>query len=336
MTGDRIDQDRLTAAAAGVDAPDVVIACSQGGERLVATGGTAGRDASAIADLRYEIGSASKTFTGLLLAQLNHRGVLSLADPLTRHLPAGRAHARRDAIALFHLITHTAGLPRLPGDLARYRLPFWFGNPYDGYTTGQLLDAFTGTRPTGRPGTRWCYSNFGVALLGAALARATTTPFERLLTDEILVTVGLKDTALAPQGEGRDATGHGWRGERPVPPFDAGAFAAAGAVRATADDLLTYLEAHLEPDRVPPLSDALRFVRKTAVRRGFRHQHSHTLTWFQHEYDDGPVFFHAGATFGQEAFLGFRPATGTAVVALDTRRYRYGSTLQQRAYELLT
>ncbi|MFC4852987.1 serine hydrolase domain-containing protein [Actinophytocola glycyrrhizae] len=329
-----IDRDRLAAAAAAIDAPDVVIACSQHGERMVATGGTAaGRDPATVAAARYEIGSASKTFTGLLLAQLSRRHVVKLSDPVTWYLPPRRAHARRDAIALFHLVTHTSGLPRLPPDLFRRGLPHWFTNPYAGYTTEQLVDAFTSTRPVGRPGTRWRYSNFGVAMLGTALTEATGTPFEPLLTEEILSPLGLKDTALTPQPG--DATGHGYRGRRPTPAFDAGIFAAAGAVRATADDLLTYLETHLDPDRVPALSEALRFVQRTAVRRGLRKQHHHSLCWFVHEYDDGPVFFHAGATPGQEAFVGFRPATGTAVVVLGTRRYRYGSSLQQQAYALL-
>lgn len=335
MTADCLDQDRLAAAVAAIDAPDVVIACSRAGERLVATGGTAGRDASVLVNLRFEIGSASKTFTGLLLARLAHRGVLGLADPVTHHLPPRHRLARHDAITLFHLVTHTSGLPRLPRDLYRHGLPRWRTNPYAGYPPGRLVDAFASTRPIRRPGTRWHYSNFGVALLGLALARAATTPFDTLLTEEILVPLGLTGTALVPQAA-QDATGHGYRASRRVPAFDAGAFTAAGAVRATPGDLLTYLEAHLDPDRVPPLAEALRAVAKPAVRHGLRKRRSRTLTWFQHPHDDGPILFHGGATPGQEALLGFHPATRTAVVALSTRRYRPGSTLQQRAYELLT
>ncbi|TDV46879.1 serine hydrolase domain-containing protein [Actinophytocola oryzae] len=336
MTAARLDQHRLAGVLGQINAPDVVIACSRRGERMIAIGGTARRDPVMLANLHYEIGSASKTFTGLLLARLTHLGVLGLADPLTWHLRLRQGHAHRDAITLFHLITHTSGLPRLPRDLYRHGLPRWFTNPYAGYTTEQLITAFAGTRPSGEPGRRWHYSNFGVALLGAALAYTTATPFDQLLSREILGPLGLAGTALSPWGPAYDAVGHGYRTHRTVPPFDAGAFAAAGAVRATPGDLLTYLEAHLNPNRVLPLSEALRTVRRTAVRRGFRHQHTHTLAWFEHPYADGSIFFHAGATPGQEAFLGFRPSTGTAVVALGTRRYRVSSGLGQRAYELLT
>jgi CubicO group peptidase (beta-lactamase class C family) len=336
MTADHLDQDRLTTLAVGIDAPDVVIACSRRGERVFATGGSSGRDASVLMNLRYEIGSASKTFTGLLLAHLAHRGALGLDDPVAQHLPVPRGHARRDSITLFHLVTHTSGLPRLPRDLYRHGLPRWLVNPYAGYSTAKLVDAFARSRPGHRPGTHWRYSNFGVALLGPAIAGAAGSPFEQLLAEEILNPLGLTDTALTPQGPDRDVTGHGYRPGRTVPAFDAGAFTAAGAVRATPGDLLTYLEAHVRPDRVTPLEDALSEAQKPAVRRGFRRRNSHTLTWFHHPYDESPILFHSGATPGQEAFLGFRPATQTAVVALSTRRYRPGSPLQQLAYELLT
>jgi CubicO group peptidase (beta-lactamase class C family) len=335
MTAARLDQDRLAATAAGIEAPDVVIACSQHGQRTLVTAGTARRDPATLANLRYEIGSASKTFTGLLLAHLAHRRIVDLTDPLARYLSPRSGHTHGDAISLFHLITHTSGLPRQPRDLYRHALPRWLTNPYAGYTTDRLVDAFASTRLSGRPGACWRYSNFGAALLGPALARATATPFEPLLTENILVPLRLTSTALAPHGQAHDATGHGYRTGRIVPAFDAAAFVAAGAVRATPGDLLTYLEAHLYPDRVPALEQALRRVREPAIRRGLRYQHSHTLTWFRHPYDDGPIFFHGGATLGQEAFIGFRPATRTAVVAVSTRRYRPGGNLQKRAYELL-
>ncbi|UVS78489.1 serine hydrolase [Actinokineospora sp. UTMC 2448] len=336
MTAAALDADRLTAAVADTDIPDVVLACSRGGQRMVVTGGTSGRDASARASLRYEIGSVSKTFTGLLLAQLAAEGVLGLADPAVRHLPIGPGSARRDAITLFHLITHTSGLPRLPTDFYRHALPRWFTNPYAGYTTERLLAAFARSRPLSKPGTRWRYSNFGVAVLGHAITGAAHEPFERLVTEQVLAPLGLTETALAPQVDPAvDAVGHGFRSQRRVPLFDPAAFTAAGAVRAAPDDLLTYLEAHLHPESVPALEQALRMVRRPAVRHGFGQRHTHTLTWFAHSYDDGPVLFHSGGTPGQEAFLGFRPATDTAVVALGTRRYRPGKNLQQVAYDLL-
>jgi hypothetical protein len=72
------------------------------------------------------------------------------------------------------------------------------------------------------------------------------------------------------------------------------------------------------------------------LRRGPGHRHTRTLAWFHHPGDDGgPVCFHAGATAEQEAFLGFRPGTGTALVALATRRRTRRTSLVPTAYALL-
>jgi CubicO group peptidase (beta-lactamase class C family) len=324
---------QLAAAVDTVDAPDAVFAVSRNGHRVIRCGGTALPPPTPRQDLRYELGSASKTFTGLLLAQLIRRGLLSGGEPaLTCLDPARRTGAA--PVTLAHLLTHTAGLPALPADFYVRALPAWRTTPYARYPAARVVDAFLRHRPGRRPGTRWRYSNFGVAVLGHAVAAATGTPWEDLLTDHILRPLDLCDTALRARGPDTDAVGHGKDGRTPVPAFDAGGFQAAGAVRATPPGLLTFLEAHLDPSG-SPLAGALRSVRTPVLRRGQGHRHVHTMAWFRHPTDAGPMYFHGGATLGQQAFLGFRPDTGTAVAALCTRRFRAHDPFVATAYALL-
>ncbi|MGD9485005.1 serine hydrolase domain-containing protein [Streptomyces sp. TRM70308] len=329
---------RVREAARAVDGPDVVLAVSRDGERYAHTGGSGPEPPEGRAHQRYEIGSASKTFTVLLLAALAHAGRVRLHDPVTAHLPGPPApHRHRAAITLAHLATHTAGLPRLPHDAAFWRqaLPAWHTNPYARYGAGALLAAFARARPRHRPGTRWWYSNFGVALLGQALAHTCGTAYADLLTDRVLAPLGLGGTGLHPGTAGRDATGHR-RDGTPAPPLRMAGFAPAGAVRATPDDLLGYLEAHLDPARAPaPLAGALRAVSRPVLVRGVTRRQTHTLTWYHHGDGADAVRCHAGGTLGHEAFLGFRPATRTAVVALATRRWTRASALGPAALALL-
>ncbi|MFJ1969652.1 serine hydrolase [Streptomyces sp. NPDC087903] len=118
------------------------------------------------------------------------------------------------------------------------------------------------------------------------------------------------------------------------PAFDAGGFRAAGAVRATPRDLLTFLEAHLAPPP-EPLAGALLSMHTPVLRRGLDRRHVHTVGWFRHPTDGGSMYFHSGAPPGQQAFLGFRPDTGTAVAALCTRRFRAHGPFVAAAYALL-
>ncbi|MFG2795640.1 serine hydrolase domain-containing protein [Streptomyces pseudovenezuelae] len=324
---------RLDAAVDAVDAPDVVFALSRHGRRTVRTGGTAPPPPVPRERLRYELGSASKTFTGLLLAQLTHAGLLSGGEPAAALLDPARRPDERP-VTLAHLITHTSGLPGLPADFFVRALPAWRTNPYARYPAERVVDAFLRHRQHRRPGTRWHYSNFGVAVLGHALAAATGTPWEELLTGQVLGPLGLSEATLVPGGPDTDATGHRRDGTTPVPPLAVGGFQAAGAVRAAPHDLLTFLEAHLDPsDR--PLAGALCAVRRPVLRRGLGHRQVHTVAWFRHPAEGGPMYFHGGATLGQQAFLGFRPDTGTALAALCTRRFRVGDAFVPTAYALL-
>ncbi|UZI30713.1 serine hydrolase domain-containing protein [Streptomyces sp. VB1] len=335
---------RLLAEAAGaIDAPDLVLAVSRHGVRTVHTGGSGEPGPVPRELLGYELGSASKPFAGLLLARLVAQGRVRYADRAADLLAPGLpVHPAVRRITLRHLLTHTSGLPGLPADFYPQAVPRWSTDPYGGYPAGRVVRAFLRARPRHRPGTRWHYSNFAVSVLGHTLAAATGTPWEVLLHQQVLAPLRLGATRVRPGPEGTEAVGHG-RDGTPVPALDTGGFTAAGAVRATPLDLLTFLEAHLE-DRPggspapldPTLAAALADVSRPLLRRGLRHAHTHTLTWFHHPSPYGPVLFHAGATLGQQAFLGFRPDTGLAVAATATRRVHRADTFVATAYGLLT
>ena len=72
-----------------------------------------GGGATPTAETRFELGSITKTFTGLLLADAVERGELALDDQLADHLPELRGTAAGD-VTLEQLATHRSGLPGVP------------------------------------------------------------------------------------------------------------------------------------------------------------------------------------------------------------------------------
>ncbi|WUH95828.1 beta-lactamase family protein [Streptomyces sp. NBC_00433] len=320
----------LESALARVRAPDVVLAVSRDGRRTYASGGTDPVPAVPREELGFALGSLSKTFTVLLLADLARDGVLGLDEPVAAHLPLPPGPAR--LITPRHLATHTSGLPRVPRDLVAGAVLHPYANGYAGYTRGRLLSALARTRVRHTPGTRWHYSNFGLALLGPLLETTAGAAFADLLADRVLRPLALTATTLGADTLPPSrvaAVGRRGDGRTPLPPTHMAAFAAAGGLLSTPGDLLTYAEALLRP------TGALRDVQVPQLRRGSAHRReTHTLTWYQHEAAGGPVLFHAGATFGQQCFLGFHPATRTAVAAFATRHDRT-SAVVGAAYRLL-
>ncbi|MEU6127025.1 serine hydrolase domain-containing protein [Streptomyces sp. NPDC047123] len=331
----------LRAAAPG--ASTVALAVRRGGEDTVlVSGDTAWHGGTAAdPDTRFEIGSLTKTFTALLLAEMAARGEVTHDDPISRFLPRSAApHLPGDRITLLHLATHTSGLPRLPPGFLRRGAPAWFSNPYADYSPADLRRALARTRSRAAPGTRMRYSNFGAGLLGELLTRAVHGPvpadrveehFAALLADRVLDPLGLTRTGCAPGGP--QATGF-WHG-RARPAWEMPVLPAAGAVRSSPRDLLTVLGALLDPAAPPALPRTLRAAladvttpRIALPRTGRRI----ALIWNIRPRPGHDLYHHSGGTRGFTTFAGFSPRTGVALAALANTAPVLTGAFIQRAY----
>ncbi|MEZ6015203.1 MAG: serine hydrolase domain-containing protein [Planctomycetota bacterium] len=219
----------------------------------------------------YELGSLSKVYTGLLLADAHLRGTARLQDTLVEHLPRGTSVPEFEGlpIRLVHLSTHTSGLGRLPSNLRAGD-----ADPYAAYDAKALYAGLAAARTSRAPGARYAYSNFAVGALGHALARAEgVDTFQELCVARLCVIHGLDDTRVSLTESQR---------ARLAPPFDAAlqagaswgfdALAAAGGLRASSADLVRFgqlfvagaahahaaacaltLEVHARPEGGPPM-----------------------------------------------------------------------------------
>jgi CubicO group peptidase (beta-lactamase class C family) len=298
--------------------PSLVLAVSVGGERHVAGVGAADSAGTAPdAHTAYEIGSISKVLTALALAEAVGRGEVALETPVRDLLPDSAMVEQHAAgpVRLWHLATHTSGLPRLAIEMG-FAPGFSMADPYALYDAAALYASLSQPRAVTAPGETFAYSNLGVGLLGHALARHAGTTYGALVADRVLGPLGMTGTALAVSDTLRRARGHDAAGE-PVSYWTfQEATAGAGGYLSTAADLLTLGEAALDPASTP-LADALalslepRFDVDDDRRIG--------LGWFLASTPgDGAqtLAFHAGGTGGFRSFLGVVPGSGVAVVAL--------------------
>lgn len=230
------------------------------------TFGAAGRlraDGAAVdADTLFEIGSITKVFTGILLADAVRRGDAALEDSIAKHLPADLlpADSVLREVTLLDLATHTSGLPRLPGNLDEGADPL---DPYAHYSTEKLYAYLKGFQKGDfESREKMSYSNFGVGLLGHLLERISGNPYETLARETIFAPLGMKDSFVQRRPEdlpadraARFAAGHS--GGKEVPHWHLDALAGAGAIVSTARDLARFVEAHWSEKTLPELRAAM-------------------------------------------------------------------------------
>jgi CubicO group peptidase (beta-lactamase class C family) len=274
-------------------------------------------------DSIYEIGSITKVFTGILLADRVKAGVVKLDDPAQKHLPDGWTMPRRDDrdITLLNLATHTSGLPKMSNGFLSVAIRH-MEDPFAYFDEDALKKGLPGTTIQYTIGARHEYSNVGVGLLGHALAHASKAEhYETLLTDRLLKPLGLSDTeiTLADAQKKRVIPGHTANGKR-QPNWTFATCSACGALKSTVGDLLRFVKINADPSG--PLKDALEMAQQNwrDIRPG---EEECGLCWIR--YVGGkkqPLkIWHNGQTGGYHSFVGFVPGRGGVAVLCNVTTF---------------
>jgi CubicO group peptidase (beta-lactamase class C family) len=264
--------------------------------------------------LCWEIGSITKVFTGILLADMSIRREVGLDDPVGLHLPdlvARRLPVVDRQPTLTDLATHTAGLPGLP--MSIYRTARASDDPYSQLTEDDVF-AYLGAK-TKRPSRRRSrYSNYGMGLLGHLLARAAGESYVTLVEERVLGPLNMTSTKIGLCAEGRP-TVQGYRKGKPTPPWTFGALEAAGGLRSTADDLITFARSCIDPP-AEAVGDALRLASQT-FHRSRLPSGNKGLGWMlrSHPKQASVATWHNGGTYGASSFLAVDAVLARAVVA---------------------
>ncbi len=294
-------------------AKGIVLGVIDKGKRRVVAYGDPGPGAKPLGpDTVFEIGSVTKVFTGILLADMDARGEVKMTAPAQAYAPAGLTFPKRNGkeITLELLASQRSGLPRLPANMK----PANQANPYADYTVAQLHTFVSGYELPRDPGASYEYSNLGLGLLGHILSSKAGKSYEQLVSERIASPLGLTMTAitLTPKMKENLAKGHDQTGN-PVANWDLPTLAGAGALRSTANDMLTFLDANMgEP--------------KTSIERAMRESHRVRasegdqgigLAWGVVKANGRTIITHDGGTGGYGAFIAFDPDREIGVVLLN-------------------
>ena len=269
-------------------------------------------------EVPFEIGSVSKTFTALLLAQAINEGRVRIADDVRRYLPGRYDNLQWSdgkPITLGELADTTSGLPdflpdpepitKLPADQQTEAASKLLAS----YSNAAFLDDLHGIKMVARPGSASRHSNVAAQLLGYIVSRLFSRPFDAVLAERIEKPNGMGSGGATPR---RRAVGYDGNGKE-APPFGGESIRPAGGLRYSGKDMARFLE--LEVKSLSPavrLSQQVRFVEAPDRQLAF--------TWVRSQPRPGIHKFRmSGGTFGSSSYVEFYPSLGYGIALMANR-----------------
>lgn len=188
----------------------------------------------------FRIASMTKSFTAMAILKLRDEGKLSLEDPVSRYVPelANLPYPTSDSqvLTVRHLLTHSEGFPE--------------DNPWGDRQLAQSDETMRAWMKAGipfstSPGTVFEYSNYGFAILGQIVAKASGRPYADYVRDNILKPLGMNSSTFEMSSVPREHIALGYRREgdawKPEPILAHGSFGAMGGLWTNAHDLARYV-----------------------------------------------------------------------------------------------
>jgi D-alanyl-D-alanine-carboxypeptidase/D-alanyl-D-alanine-endopeptidase len=281
----------------------------------------------------YEIGSISKVFTCTVLADMVLEKTLNLFDPAGTHLPPEvQMPSRNDRkITLEHLATHTSALPRMPANF-KMSDP---NNPYADYTIANMYDFLSQCTLERDIGSKYEYSNLAMGLLGHILSLKAGMSYEEMIVERIAQPLEMESTVitLTPDLKAKLAKPHNAKGE--VFLWDLPSMAGAGAIRSSADDMLTFLAANMGLIR-SDLRPAMEMAHKPRAKTDSEEM-AVGLGWHIRDNGKTKIVWHNGGTGGFRTFAGFIEEKKMGVIVLSNMNISaddIGFHLLDNAYDL--
>ena len=270
-------------------------------------------------DVRFEIGSVSKTLTALLLADAISQGRARIDDDVRHFLPPGYDNLQWSdgkAVTLGELADTTSGLPDfLPDPEPITKLPAGeqaaaASRLLASYSNKAFLEDLRHIKLVSRPGSTSRHSNVAAQLLGYVVGRLFARPFDAVLSREIEKPHGMGAGAIMSAG----ATARGYDGNgREAPPFGGESILPAGGLRYSGKDMARFLD--LETNSHSPavsLSQQVRFVEAADRQLAF--------TWVRSEPRPGVYKFRmSGGTSGSSSYMEFYPSLGYGIALMANR-----------------
>jgi D-alanyl-D-alanine carboxypeptidase len=283
--------------------------------------GNSDRESGAIPTMKSiaRVASVTKTFTATAIMQMRDASLLALDDPLLLYIPeftiAQAVAGPLESVTIRRMLTHHSGLSTEHPDLD------W--NAADFPTNEHLMDSLEKIQVVIPQDSQWKYSNLAYALLGEVVSRLSGKPYVDYVHDEIIVPVGLANTAfdLSTEQEKLKMTGYspalpGEQGFRIAPSGHLKGFTSAGQLHSNIEDLAKWIAFQLGGSPETVLSPASRKEMHRPNYVGDDWSWGQGLGWRAIRLGERVYLNHGGALHGFSTNVIFNVPERTGVITL--------------------
>jgi CubicO group peptidase (beta-lactamase class C family) len=270
-------------------------------------------------DTVFEIGSITKVFTALLLADMVDKNEVTLSDAAAKYLPPDIKVPSRNgrAITVVDLATHTSGLPFMPENAPPLNDP-----AAAKYSVADLKQYVANYNLKRDIGSEWEYSNIGYWILSEALSFRAGNDFENLVRKRVIAPLNLTNTAfaLSPKMKANIAIGHDAALQTAPDVSTLGVYSimpAAGSLYSTTNDLLRVVSVAMGYEQ-SPLAPAIETTVKT--RRPAGGASEQALAWTIVGNGEHQIIFRDGGTYGFASSIAWDPQKRIGVVVLSNQQ----------------
>lgn len=251
----------------------------------------------------YEIGSITKTYTGLLLSQAVHDHKINLDDDVRKYLDGKYPNlvlADGQPITIRHLITHTSGLPLVMNCDEHSQNVTAQIACFEKFRKEDFFNALKTVKPANNSGKNYQYSGVGIQLVGYLLEEAYQMTHQQLLQKYIFSRSKEKQTFLKLHPEGKPNISIGRTSEGKTVPIINGFYDYSGGMKASSASMLSYITMYLES------KDPV--VKQTMDRIDGDAQYGRAYAWNTFAYDTPKkMLYHNGGSFGHSSWIALYP-----------------------------
>ena len=253
---------------------------------------------------KYRLGSLTKQFTAAAVLILEEQGKLKLEDPVRKHFP--EAPPSWDGVTIFHVLTHSAGIPNLTATPAYAELKLL------PTSSARRLQSLLDLALEFKPGERMSYTNTGYVLLGVLIERVSGKRYADFLQEAIFTPLDMRDSGYDRSAVviPRRAAGYVPTPNGPInaPYIDMTVPYAAGSLYSTTGDLLKWERGLFGGKLISPAS----LKKMTTPFKG-----DYALGLLESHAGNRRALMHTGGIEGFNTYLAYYPDSQVTVAVLS-------------------